>query len=388
MKLKHTLAVGLALTAFLLPTATHAARTDMVDVSSYNGPMTVSNYTDMRNNYGVKSAVVKLTEGTYYKQPYAVADLANAKTAGLYINGYYFCRYTNVASAKAEAQYACDYAKQVGLPVTSVLAMDIEAPQQRYLGKSANAVCINAAFQVIEANGYRPDVYSMASWGDKVIPWSMIKWVASYPRDTEHLHYTHGNAQQWTSTQQFNGSYGDFDVSELFTDYYTANQNKNAVISNADTAHVDVNHGKQINQTKSTTNNANKQSNLVEDYAQNGRFTANTTLNVRTAPNTSATITGQYHAGESLMYNHVYIQNGLVWLRFNAYSGVRYICAGVMGSTSYGTRTTNIANYYTVKSGDTLGAIARRYGVSVSYLCNRNGISNPNYIYVGEHLVV
>ena len=396
MKFKHTIAVGLALTAFCLPVMANntqhvdAARTDMIDVSSYNGPMTYGNYIDMRNNYGVKAVTVKLTEGTYYKQPYASVDLSTAKVAGLYINGYYFCRYTNVASAKAEAQYACNYAKQVGLPVTSVLAMDIEAPQQRYLSQNQNAACINAAFQVIEANGYRPDVYSMASWGDKVIPWSKIKWIARYPYHVTRDEFTHGNAWQFSSTQHFNGSYGDFDVSQLYTDYYTANQNKNAVISENKTADVAVNHGKQINQTKSTSNGnaANKQNNLTEDYAQNGTFTANTTLNVRTAPNTSTTITGQYNSGESLTYNHVYIQNGLVWLRFNAYSGVRYICCGVMGGESYGTRQTNIASYYTVQAGDTLGNIAKRYGVSVSYLCNRNGISNPNYIYIGEHLVI
>ncbi len=165
MKSKHTLAVCIALATFLAPTTAtvtdnvqhvEAARTDMVDVSSYNGLMTVSNFTDMRNNYGVKAAVVKLTEGTYYKQPYAAADLANAKTAGLYINGYYFCRYINVASAKAEAQYACDYAKQVGLPVTSVIAMDIEDANQRGLSEDENSACINAAFQVIEANGRLP----------------------------------------------------------------------------------------------------------------------------------------------------------------------------------------------------------------------------------------
>ena len=87
-------------------------------------------------------------------------------------------------------------------------------------------------------------------------------------------------AWQFSSTQHFNGSYGDFDVSQLYMDYYTANQNKNAVISENKTANVAVNHSKQINQTKSTTNNGNvvhQQHNLVEDYAQNVTFTANTT---------------------------------------------------------------------------------------------------------------
>ena len=44
--------------------------------------------------------------------------------------------------------------------------------------------------------------------------------------------------------------------------------------------------------------------------------------------------------------------------------------------------------YYTVQSGDYLGKIANRYGVSVSDLCNWNGISNPDLIYPGQRLLV
>lgn len=41
-------------------------------------------------------------------------------------------------------------------------------------------------------------------------------------------------------------------------------------------------------------------------------------------------------------------------------------------------------NYYTVQRGDTLSGIARRYGVTVQYLVNLNGIRNPNLIYPGQ----
>ena len=43
---------------------------------------------------------------------------------------------------------------------------------------------------------------------------------------------------------------------------------------------------------------------------------------------------------------------------------------------------------YTVRSGDTLSGIASRFGTSVAALASRNGISNPNMIYVGQRLVV
>lgn len=43
---------------------------------------------------------------------------------------------------------------------------------------------------------------------------------------------------------------------------------------------------------------------------------------------------------------------------------------------------------YTVKPGDTLSAIARRYGTTVSTLARLNKISNPNLIQVGQKLRV
>lgn len=45
-------------------------------------------------------------------------------------------------------------------------------------------------------------------------------------------------------------------------------------------------------------------------------------------------------------------------------------------------------NYYTVQRGDSLSGIARRYGVTVQYLVNLNGIRNPNLIYPGQLIKV
>ena len=42
-------------------------------------------------------------------------------------------------------------------------------------------------------------------------------------------------------------------------------------------------------------------------------------------------------------------------------------------------------NYYTVKKGDTLGAIALKYGTTVNKLMSLNPhIKNPNLIYAGD----
>ena len=59
----------------------------------------------------------------------------------------------------------------------------------------------------------------------------------------------------------------------------------------------------------------------------------------------------------------------------------------VMGDPYHGQfvgRTTN----YTVVRGDTLSAIARRFGTTVSVLAEINSIRNPDKIYVGQVLII
>jgi LysM repeat protein len=43
---------------------------------------------------------------------------------------------------------------------------------------------------------------------------------------------------------------------------------------------------------------------------------------------------------------------------------------------------------YVVRRGDSLGAIAARFGVSVSAIVRANGIRNPNLIFAGQRLVI
>lgn len=43
-------------------------------------------------------------------------------------------------------------------------------------------------------------------------------------------------------------------------------------------------------------------------------------------------------------------------------------------------------NIHVVRAGESLSQIARYYGVTVSVMAHHNGISNPNRIYVGQHL--
>ena len=75
-----------------------------VDVSSHNGSISVNDYRTLANK-GVGGVVVKLTEGTTYRNPYAGEQARNAQLAGLQVSAYAFSHYTSEEQARAEETY-------------------------------------------------------------------------------------------------------------------------------------------------------------------------------------------------------------------------------------------------------------------------------------------
>ena len=68
------------------------------------------------------------------------------------------------------------------------------------------------------------------------------------------------------------------------------------------------------------------------------------------------------------------------------YVGQRLTIPGRGTTPSTPSQPTPSGQTYTVRRGDTLSGIARRYGVSTWALAQANGISNPSSIYVGQVL--
>ncbi len=85
-------------------------------------------------------------------------------------------------------------------------------------------------------------------------------------------------------------------------------------------------------------------------------------------------LTDLYTANPWVRYHH-YIYPGDVLTIPGGYSGTSSICGPT--ADTYG-------SYYVVCRGDTLGGIARYYGVSVSYLRWHNNVANANLIYPGQ----
>lgn len=376
MKQNKLIGLGVAtMAAFLLLSvnAAGAARTDMVDVSNHNGYMNVSDWTGMRDKYGVKSMVTKISEGTSYKDYTAANNIATAKQAGIYQNGYHFARYKTAAQAESEGNYAASLAKQAGLPNNAVLVTDVEATEQQYSPLATNDYNNFIFMSTVQKYGYRTDIYTSGSWMNNIMT---VKpgtgWIASYPYVVgDKQWYTVNHAWQFSSTQNFAGTtaVGNFDVSQLNDDFYTGGQNT-----------------KPVNPVTPPATNNNQVAN--QDYAQNGTFTANTTVNVRSGVANNAPILATYAPGQSLNYNHIYIVNGVVKGRYTSYSGqTRYASMGYIPGESFGKRSVGkISHTYTVQYGDSFWTIANKLGVNMYTLAANNGKSINAMIYPGQNL--
>ncbi|MBP5841389.1 LysM peptidoglycan-binding domain-containing protein [Lactiplantibacillus plantarum] len=367
--------------ALFLGLNANAARMDMVDVSNNNGYMSTAEYVSMRNEFGVKAVTVKISEGGTYKDPYAASNIANVQAAGLYINGYHFARYATKAQAIAEADFAGKTAKAAGLPVSAVLATDVESQEANNQSKAANDVNNKAFMQEIEKFGYRADIYTSGSWANnKMTIKGKTGWIAGYPFvPAGKKWYTNNNAWQWSGSAHFRISYGGFDVSQLYTDYYTAGQkstvkptNKGAVKAN----------------NKEANKNASKPYTAAKWVKEAKAYTLKTAVKLHTGSSTSSNAITILPAGTTVKTDQAIIHGGYRWVRQPRFNGYGYLATGPSSNTLEYVKSGATHTYYTVKSGDSWWAIAQHNGLSMTTLASQNGKTIYTTIYPGQRLVV
>lgn len=364
MKFKKFLLGALAFAgAFLFAVNVFAARTDMIDVSSHNNNgnvISASQFASIRNNYGVKALVVKLSEGSTYQWSGAKQTIANAKAAGLYTNGYHFARYATTQKAQAEAENAVNAAKTDGLGIGSVIVADVESSEQKTATLDQNNAD-NAIFEAaIEKAGYRYDVYTMGSWvNSKMTVNSGSGWIAAYPSSLNTDRYTDHHAWQFSSKMTFSGLSGYYDVSQLYDTYYTAGQQ--SVINNSDTATV-----------SKVKNNSKAKMNAKGQSSSSG----SSSYTVKSGDSWWA-IAHRYGIS---MYSLAALNGKTIYSMI--YPGQVLKVSGIAAATSSSTST------YTVKSGDTLSKIALKYNTTYLKLATLNNIRSPYVIYPGQVLKI
>lgn len=166
-------------------TTSVAARSLGIDVASYQ-----SADLSAHARSGAKFAIVKVSEGTSYRNPKASAQVASARAQNMMPMGYHFATFSaNSAAAKREANYAIASAKAVGLAPGSYLACDYESGDGNNInmGKGVTAKAIIAFMQQVKAAGYKPLLYASSSVLRNNINTNAVVnqfpnslWVASY----------------------------------------------------------------------------------------------------------------------------------------------------------------------------------------------------------------
>ncbi|WP_424321045.1 GW dipeptide domain-containing protein [Lacticaseibacillus chiayiensis] len=202
---------------------TTVPRVDTVDVASYQAGMTQANYNKLKE-LGVKAVIVKASEGSFYRNPYASSQLAQAQAAGLKVAAYHYVHFSSQSAAISEANYFADTLDSLGFSKNYPIVADVE--DSDVAGSVSDN--LNAFWGVLSARGYNNHVVYTGryySYSDTVIQTvgASKAWIAQYPYtpSANNLWNTSYGAWQFSSSAMIPGYSGRVDVSIDYRGIFT-----------------------------------------------------------------------------------------------------------------------------------------------------------------------
>lgn len=211
----------------LSSTDTSLPRQDAVDISDYQKWMVQSDFNALKSE-GVKTAIIKLTEGTSYLNPSAAKQILMAKNAGLTVATYHFVY--DPTNIQNEAAFYAQKAKALGLSTNTVMIEDAESPSQYYNWTAVSQV-FKSTMNKAGFNNIR--YYTSQGWvSSGVMNASTLGaknlWVAQYlygKPSNQNLKNTDYGAWQYTSQMYFqstpNLSSHNLDTSIDYSDFFS-----------------------------------------------------------------------------------------------------------------------------------------------------------------------
>ena len=206
--------------------AAYSTSADAIDVSSYQGAMSVGTYSWLKS-LGVKYVIVKLTQGTTYTNPYAQTQINNAKAAGLAVATYDYAVFTDSASAIAEADHYANVASSYGLDGSTLMIADME---DNVTKRSNIAALLNEFWNELSRRGYtNHGVYASYSYDQTYNVSSTVghskTWIAAYYYNYWKNTMLNSDYGAWQYTDSFNGYDGSIDMG-MFSTYMSLNGEK------------------------------------------------------------------------------------------------------------------------------------------------------------------
>ncbi len=349
-----------------------------IDISSYQGNIAV-------NALAPKPSIVinKATEGTTYVNPYCDSRYQLAKSAGQLLGVYHFAR---VGDAAAQAKYFVENVKNyIG---EAVLILDWENTGSENVLGQGPVWAKKWLDTVYSLTGVRPMIY-MSSSVTSAYDWSAVSpdyglWVASYGNNPVLNGFSQPNPPavgfwkfvamfQYSSRTRLNGYGGDLDANV----FYGGADSWKAYAKGRNSA------GQTIT-AKPVTTPAKASSGYKYSIGQTVTVGG---VYMDSASASKAAGGSKYVPAAKLAKNYgkitkqLKVGNACVYLLDGGFGWINDGDVAKLGTGAVSAPTTR---QYVIKSGDTLGAIATKLGVSVAYLQNKNGIVNANIIYAGQ----
>lgn len=359
MKMIKRGAASVAISLLLLPLAGTAHATTVkhygVDWSKYQGNAGKWGYD--RDDFSV-SQIGGYYNGYFVDQATYGTQVANTIALNKRAHTYIYAQFTGNAQADQMLDY---YLPKVQTPKGSIVALDVESG-------NPDLASVEYALKRVQDAGYTAVLYGykgflvnhLGSDGLQEIAGQYPLWLAEYPnyQVTAEPNYNYfpsfNNVQlfQFTSTYVAGGLDGNVDFTGITENGYKGgNAQKPKTTTPATTT------GKQLHQD--THNYTVKSGDTLSAIASRYGMTVNALVTLNGIQNANLIYPGQ---------------------------SLRVADSGQGSTVSQKATTTTMTGSYTVRYGDTLSAIASRYGTSASTLASINGISNPNRIYPGQVL--
>jgi GH25 family lysozyme M1 (1,4-beta-N-acetylmuramidase) len=154
----------------LAPPAAAKAAERGVDVASYQHPNRAAINWPRVHASGIGFAAVKATEGAYYRNPYALTDLAQARAAGLAVAAYAFAIPNGNGASRGpvtQANYLLRFLGTMSRSVPVMLDIEYNPYGRECYGLTARAMVswISSFNSEVKAKtGRKPILYVPASW--------------------------------------------------------------------------------------------------------------------------------------------------------------------------------------------------------------------------------
>ena len=390
--LSFLLMLLVAISASVLHVSAISADTDEVfsgiDVSVYQGDI---DFEQVKNS-GIEVVYIRAGYGFSVTDPKFEENYTNATKAGLKCGAYYFVTARNTEQAYLQATRFAELIS--GKTFAARPAMDFE--EFGSLGKNGiNLVGLAFMQKLRELTGIVPMLYTDAYNASETWGWNFAQfplWVADY--DAEETYVTSNIWQSYAGFQysdrgEIPGIYGNVDLDRFTSSVFLNGANEVTPTKSPDAIRYTVKRGdtlwgiaKKFGVTVSAVVNANNIRNPNLIYVGEVFIIPHMT----SAENSGYTLY-TVRRGDTLWgISRKFGTNINSIVALNGIKNPNLIYAGEVFKIP--SARSEQAVIYTVKRGDTLWGISRKFGTTVENLVKLNSVKNPNLIYVGEKLII